>query len=80
MCNGKILVSVPGLVDCVKALIGECREKVAASTFISVFWGEGADEDTAAEVTGLLQALAPDAEINTIHGGQPVYSFLISLE
>ncbi len=80
MRNGKICVSMPGLVDCVKALIDECRETVAASAFISVFWGEGADEDTAAEVTGLLQAVAPDAEINTICGGQPVYSFLISLE
>lgn len=80
MCNGQIKVSVPGLLDSVRALIEAVRETVAASSFISVFWGEGAGETEAEEVTAMLQALAPDAEINTIKGGQPVYSFLISLE
>ena len=48
--------------------------------FITIIHGEGADEEQADKVRELFQKAAGDAEINVLCGGQPVYSYLISVE
>lgn len=48
--------------------------------FITIFYGEGADEDKANAVAEVFQKCAPDGEINVICGGQPVYSYIVSVE
>ena len=52
---------------------GECN-------FITIIYGEGADEQQADQVRELFQKASGDAEINVLCGGQPVYSYLISVE
>ena len=52
---------------------GECN-------FVTILYGEGADEAQAQAVQARFQAIAPDAEINVVPGGQPVYSYIISVE
>ena len=48
--------------------------------FITVFSGEGSDGVKDTELLEELKNAAPDAEINLISGGQPVYSYIISAE
>lgn len=80
MCGGQIKASMPKLLDSVRALLESEKDTVTAASFITVFWGEGTTEDEAEAVTAMIRELAPDAEINTLPGGQPVYSYLISIE
>ena len=46
--------------------------------FISIFYGEDVTEEDAAKALEIFQAACPNAEINLLSGGQPVYYYLIS--
>ena len=48
--------------------------------FITVYYGENVDEKSAKEAAGTISGCFPDAEINVINGGQPVYYYMISVE
>ncbi len=72
LSTGKDFTTV--MSDLARAL---CREE---TNFITVIYGEGADEAQADQVRQLFQKAAGDAEINVLCGGQPVYSYLISVE
>ena len=52
---------------------GECN-------FITIIYGEGADEEQARQVRDIFSVCSGDAEINVLCGGQPVYSYLVSVE
>ncbi len=54
---------------------------VADASFITVFAGEGADEETNDLLMNTLQKVAgPRAEITLVEGGQPVYYYMIGVE
>ena len=59
-----------------KALDQTAKDALAAQEALQAT----ADEAQAQKVSELFQAAAPDAEINLLEGGQPVYSFVISVE
>ncbi len=48
--------------------------------FINIYYGEKVPEDDAKAACDSLIAAFPDAEINLIYGGQPVYYYIISIE
>ena len=48
--------------------------------YITLLYGENADEEQAAHVKEIFEAAASEAEVNVICGGQPVYSYLVSVE
>ena len=48
--------------------------------FITIFYGEDVDEESAQTALGIFQAACPNAEITLLSGGQPVYYYLISAE
>lgn len=48
--------------------------------FISIFYGEGVQEDDAQKALEKFQSVCSDAEITMLEGGQPVYHYLISVE
>ncbi len=48
--------------------------------YINLFYGEGTNADEAEEVRARIEALAPEAEVVALEGGQPVYSYIISVE
>lgn len=50
------------------------------TAYISLFYGEGADAEQAEAVRQKVLELAPDAEVVVLEGGQPVYSYIISVE
>ena len=78
MAEGKLVHTSKKFDSVVKKLAGEIADK--KSTFITVIYGEGADEEQAQGVAEVLQKEAKNAEINIIFGGQPVYSYIISVE
>jgi dihydroxyacetone kinase-like predicted kinase len=78
MVNGKVLEVERSLADCIGKMADEGLS--GAETYLNVFYGEGVTEEQAAEAQTLLSEHLPDAEINVINGGQPVYYFVISAE
>ncbi|MEG2570174.1 MAG: DAK2 domain-containing protein [Clostridia bacterium] len=53
---------------------------IAEREFITIFYGEGASEESAAAVEAVCRKAAPKAEIMVLEGGQPVYYYIISAE
>jgi dihydroxyacetone kinase-like predicted kinase len=78
MVNGKVLEVERSLADCIGKMADEGLR--GDETYINVFYGEGVTEEQANEAQTLLSEHLPDAEINVINGGQPVYYFVISAE
>ena len=72
LSTGKDFMTV--MADLAKEMCkGECN-------FITIIYGEGADEQQADQVRELFRKASGDAEINVLCGGQPVYSYLVSVE
>ncbi|MCL2004404.1 MAG: DAK2 domain-containing protein [Oscillospiraceae bacterium] len=49
-------------------------------SFITVFYGEGVAAEDAKEMEDRLRRRCAGAEISTVDGGQPIYSYLVSAE
>ena len=78
MADGKLVHTSKKFENVVKKLAGEIADK--KSSFITIMYGEGADEEQANEVAEIFQKEAKNAEIQVIFGGQPVYSYIVSVE
>ena len=78
LCNGSLL----GTNREITALLSAMAEKVAAEgkEFVNIFYGADITEEQADAAAVLFAELAPDAEINVLSGGQPIYYYLISAE
>ena len=48
--------------------------------FITVYYGEDVNEEEAACPVEMIKGNFPDAEVNVVDGGQPVYYYMISVE
>ena len=66
----------------VSALLGGLADEAACrgAEFITVFYGEDVAEEDAHKACDIFTHKCPDAEINLICGGQPVYYYIISIE
>ena len=66
----------------VSALLGGLADEAASrgAEFITVFYGEDVNEEDAHKACDIFTHKCPDAEINLICGGQPVYYYIISIE
>ncbi len=78
MADGKLVHTSKKQEDVIKKLARELAGR--KSTFITILYGEGADEQSANEVAAVFQKEAKNAEINVVFGGQPVYSYIVSVE
>ncbi len=78
MIDGKLTTTNKRFDEAVKKLAKEISDKKTA--FITIIYGEGADEDQAEYVRSVFEKEAKNAEINLVYGGQPVYSYIISVE
>lgn len=68
----------PDLDALLRGLAEKLRDE--DTEFITVYYGADIDEAQANEAAKLFSAACPDAEVNLINGGQPVYYYLISAE
>lgn len=81
-----------GLLDNVITKVGTSVDSVAVELLCSmidnkgddcmatIFYGEGADEDSAQAVADAVNEKYPDAEITVQYGGQPLYYYYFSVE
>ena len=82
--NGQLMGLVDGAISCVTDTREECiaklAEKMAGASYVTVFYGEDVSEEEAAVAGSTIESVASGAEVITINGGQPIYSFIISVE
>ena len=66
----------------IKVLLRALAEKVRDDdkSYITIYYGEDIQERHAQKAADLFQQVCPDADVNLIQGGQPVYYDLISAE
>jgi len=66
----------------IKVLLKGLAEKVrdAGKDYITIYYGEDVKEKHAQKAADLFAEVCPDAEVNLLRGGQPVYYYLISAE
>lgn len=78
LCDGALLAVTPDLT----AILTKMAEKTGAEdhSFINIFYGCDISEADAEAARDIFAAHAPDAEINLLSGGQPIYYYLISAE
>lgn len=78
LLDGKLL----GTNRDVSALLDGLSDEAASreAEFITVFYGEDVNEEDAHKACDAFTRKCPDAEVNLICGGQPVYYYIISIE
>ena len=66
----------------IKVLLKSLAEKVRdeGKDYITIYYGEDVKEKQAQKAADLFADICPDADVNLIRGGQPVYYYLISAE
>ena len=82
--NGQMLGMLDGKIAHVADTSEECIENIVSgmtnASFVTVFYGEDVSEDQANGVVDIISAKLPDAEIVVVNGGQPIYTYIISVE
>ena len=78
LLDGKLL----GTDRDVSALLDGLSDEAASreAEFITVFYGEDVNEEDARKACDAFTRKCPDAEVNLICGGQPVYYYIFSIE
>ena len=76
--NGGLLDTTPDLSRLLSDMAGKAAE--AGAEFINIFYGADIAEAQAQEALEIFNRQCPNAEINLLSGGQPVYYYLISAE
>ena len=78
LCNGALLGTSREITE----LLAIMAQKVAeeGKEFVNIFYGADISEEQADAAAALFAGRAPDAEVNVLSGGQPIYYYLISAE
>ena len=74
--NGKIVCTSEDRIACIEGLLS----KVEGASIVTILYGEGATEDEANTIAEIMSRKFPGVEMMVINGGQPVYSYIISVE
>lgn len=66
----------------IKVLLRSLAEKVRdeGKEYITIYYGEDVKEKSAQKTADLFADICPNADVNLLSGGQPVYYYLISAE
>jgi len=66
----------------IQVLLKSLAEKIRddGRDYITIYYGEDVKEKHAQKAADLFQEICPDADVNLLRGGQPVYYYLISAE
>ena len=84
IANGQLLGLVDGHIECVADTAEECltglAQKMTDAGYVTVFCGEGVTEEEQAKAEEIICAAAPSCEVVILHGGQPLYPYIISVE
>ena len=66
----------------IKVLLRSLAEKVRdeGKEYVTIYYGNDVKEKHAQKAADIFAEICPDADVNLLHGGQPVYYYLISAE
>jgi dihydroxyacetone kinase-like predicted kinase len=66
----------------IKALVKSLAEKVRedGKEYITIYYGADITEKQAQKTADIFSQILPDADVNLLNGGQPLYYYLISAE
>ena len=66
----------------INELLKSLAEKVVeeGKEYVTIYYGEDIQEEQAQQAAEIFSEVCPDADVNLINGGQPVYYYLISAE
>ena len=78
LCDGALAGTAREITTLLASLADKAAE--AGKEFINIFYGADISEADAEQALALFQQHAPDAEVNLVSGGQPIYYYLISAE
>jgi len=78
LLDSRLLSSGRDLDSVIRTLAGSMTE--SGGSFVTIFYGEGVSEQEAENVKQAFAEACPEAELNLLYGGQPVYYYLISVE
>lgn len=78
LINGALFFHNPSRGAVLRATADEIIGK--DPSYITVYYGEGVEEGEAEDTVNMLQKRMPMATIQAVPGGQPVYSYIISVE
>ena len=78
LCDGALAGTAREITTLLASLADKAAE--AGKEFINIFYGADIQEPDAEAALELFRQHAPDAEINLLSGGQPIYYYLISAE
>ena len=76
---GKALYSTGRDLNAVLKSLAE-RVQESGKEYITIFYGEDITEKQAEKAAKIFQNACPNADVNLLSGGQPVYYYLISAE
>ncbi|MBR0135102.1 MAG: DAK2 domain-containing protein, partial [Clostridia bacterium] len=80
LMNSKIIEVGKDVDVCARALIDKLIGAKEDCGFVSIYWGEGASEESAEALVDGLTNDYPDIEFMVRYGGQPLYYYFISAE
>ncbi len=78
--NGELTVVESDPIKAAYRITRRLCRRTESSPVISIFYGDGTDETRAEELASLIKSRSCNAEISVVNGGQPLYSFMISVE
>ena len=78
LCDGALAGTAREITTLLASLADKAAE--AGKEFINIFSGADIQEPDAEAALELFRQHAPDAEVNLVSGGQPIYYYLISAE
>ena len=66
----------------IKVLLRSLAEKVrdTGKEYVTIYYGDNVKEKHAQKAADIFADICPDADVNLINGGQPVYYYMISAE
>ena len=78
LLGGKLFDTDTDLTALLTKLGKEAASRCAE--FVTIFYGEDVTEEQAQVAEEIFSRECPDAELSLLHGGQPVYYYIISIE
>jgi DAK2 domain fusion protein YloV len=76
--DGKIVVSSNGMVDTAKDLLEKMIDE--DNEIATIIYGEDVSDEQVEELRNYIEEQFPSIEVEVHNGGQPLYSFLMSVE
>ena len=81
LMDNHLAVVAPSIDEAALKLLDKMVEKKgAADGSITIFYGEGVDEEKAAALAEAVEKRFPEAEVIPMLGGQPLYYYYISVQ